>query len=306
MKIRNFSRVMAFLAIASLSMHAQAQSPICFGSDVHMGDAAYSNFANLLKNEVSASNFFGLVGDQVKHSHTTYPDAYYDFVKIGDTIARYAPNVSWIACQGNHDLAPTDQYRTYSPISGPAPCPSQFAEVFVFGTDQFTSPALIYYLSTYLAYLANYIHNGKLKIIMSHYPIHTKRDGVDTAAQTRIFNLLNSASQGTNALDIIFVWGHNHSVSNTYDNGIRRIAIPGQKIASTYSTSYHHPNANRTLNFTYLQAGYIVGTSSNPNNTTGSVSTILTTTSNRDTCKIKLTGQNWTKIPRKDPYHDSW
>ncbi|MDD7494916.1 MAG: vWA domain-containing protein, partial [Eubacteriales bacterium] len=92
--------------------------------------------------------------------------------------------------------------------------------------------------------------------VVSHLPLHysmrTKNDG-DGMYANYIFDVLNAA--GANGLNIIFLYGHDHS--NGWDDYLGGSAVylaKGDKIniAQASKTSFKE----ETLNFTYMNAGY--------------------------------------------------
>ena len=94
--------------------------------------------------------------------------------------------------------------------------------------------------------------------VMSHLPLHysmrTLKGGNDGMHANYIFDVLNEA--GADGLNIIFLFGHNHS--HGWDDYIGGAAIYLTKgdsinIAQNSTTTY----TTETLNFTYLNAGYV-------------------------------------------------
>lgn len=93
--------------------------------------------------------------------------------------------------------------------------------------------------------------------IVSHLPLHysmrTSQDG-DARYANYIFDVLNEA--GADGLNIIFLFGHDHS--NGWDDYLGGSAVYLAKgdtinIAQASQTNY----AAKTLNFTYMNAGYV-------------------------------------------------
>ncbi|MCR5150071.1 MAG: metallophosphoesterase [Clostridiales bacterium] len=109
--------------------------------------------------------------------------------------------------------------------------------------------------------------------VLTHVPLHytVRADGKDNLYASYIFDVLNEKA---NQLDIVFLFGHNHSSEvDNYIGGSVNFFKPGDKInipdpenKSTVTFS------EKTLNFTYLNYGY-VGYSNNANSD-GSVNTL--------------------------------
>ncbi len=107
-------------------------------------------------------------------------------------------------------------------------------------------------------YLDNKLAQGYSKpiFIMNHFPLHwgyrTQKDGVGTNAY-RFFNVINEAAG--NGLNIIYLFGHNHS--NGYDDSMGGSSIFLKK-GDTIQVCQGSKKAYKeeTLNFTYMNSGY--------------------------------------------------
>ncbi len=108
--------------------------------------------------------------------------------------------------------------------------------------------------------LNSMISSGDLRpvIVLTHVPLHhTLRNSAgDNMYASYIFNILNKAAE---KLDIIFLFGHNHSgTHDDYIGGSVNFMAPGDTVRiplpdKTGSDCY----TNETLNFTYTNCGYI-------------------------------------------------
>ena len=95
-------------------------------------------------------------------------------------------------------------------------------------------------------------------IILTHVPLHhtTRNSAGDNMYASYIFNAINKAAE---KLDIIFIFGHNHSgTHDDYIGGSVNYMAPGDSIRiplpdKTGEDCY----TNETLNFTYSNCGYI-------------------------------------------------
>jgi hypothetical protein len=61
---------------------------------------------------------------------------------------------------------------------------------------------------------------------MSHYPLHTNGNKVDTSAALEIFDTLQTYGE---YLEIVFLWGHNHR-DVKWDQYVEKVALPGETI----------------------------------------------------------------------------
>ena len=98
--------------------------------------------------------------------------------------------------------------------------------------------------------------------MLSHLPLHSKRNNIDQTAAVRIFDTLQKYGE---SLDIVFLWGHNHSRAE-YDDNVDYVALPGETIAiDSISENDRYliaSVANSELRFTCLNAGYVQAASS--------------------------------------------
>lgn len=168
--------------------------------------------------------------------------------------------------QGNHDLAATPGL---APNGNNDPASGAYG-VYLIPEDQYgewgntateTKKAAAE-LKTYLD--AKVSANWKKPIfIINHIPLHwgnrTMKDGSGSQAYL-LFDVLNEA--GAKGLNIIYLFGHNHS--SGYDDFLGSSAIylkKGDSIEIAHGTK--HQVETETLNFTYMNAGYVGYNSSN-------------------------------------------
>jgi len=280
MKKRKYLAFVMLLAIILIFTTNKAQAFV-FGSDVHpaYGDESnpnLNNLANLLS--FIYDDGIGLCGDNVRRESGPNGQLQMDYYAIMSVIANCYYNYDWTVyptvytSKGNHDLNVNGEinYKTYDLdyADYPRQYENDYLEVFAINSDSFnnsTTPSILN------AWLNNQRSNGKIKVIMSHFPLHTKRSGYPTnwfpsaQAQTNIYNTIDywtktdNPSRNGGPLDIVFLWGHNHDAALQQQENIDKIAAPGEKMAISYNSNVHHANANKTLNFTYLNAGFVLG-----------------------------------------------
>ncbi|MBQ7888154.1 MAG: metallophosphoesterase family protein [Erysipelotrichaceae bacterium] len=118
--------------------------------------------------------------------------------------------------------------------------------------------------------LSKYLHNkiihdsSKPVFIFSHLPLHyTMRTFYDADVQygSLIVDVINEAA--SHGLNVYYLYGHNHS--NGYDDYLGGAAVymkPGDTIYVSELTDPQLPAVKKTLNFTYFNAGYLLGYSS--------------------------------------------
>ncbi|HEX2958696.1 MAG TPA: metallophosphoesterase [Chitinispirillaceae bacterium] len=279
MKMRKYLAFVMLPAIILIFSTNKAQAFV-FGSDVHpeynQNDGSYNDNLDNLSELLS---FFyddgvGLVGDNVRRGSGTPFQLQLDYYALNYVISQSTYNwnngnyVTNFMSKGNHDLNVNGEinYKTYNLDYDdyyPFEYDNDYLEVFAINSDYFNdaaTPGILY------AWLETQRSNGKVKVIMSHFPLHTKRTGVGPTpqAQTDIYNVIdywtreNNPARNGGALDIVFLWGHNHDADLQQRENIDKIAVPGEKMAISYNPQYNHPNADKILNFTYLNAGFVL------------------------------------------------
>ena len=162
--------------------------------------------------------------------------------------------------QGNHDLAATPGL---APNGNNDPASGDYG-VYLIPEDQYgewgnTATETKQAAAELKAYLdAKVSANWKKPIfIINHIPLHwgnrTMADGSGSQAYL-LFDVLNEA--GAKGLNIIYLFGHNHS--SGYDDFLGSSAIylkKGDSIEIAHGTKYQVET--ETLNFTYMNAGYV-------------------------------------------------
>lgn len=168
--------------------------------------------------------------------------------------------------QGNHDLAATPGL---APNGNNDPASGDYG-VYLIPEDQYgewgNTPNETKQAAAELkAYLdAKIAANWKKPIfVINHIPLHwgnrTLKDGSGTQGY-QLFNVLNEA--GGKGLNIIYLFGHNHS--SGYDDFLGSSAIylkKGDTMEVAQGSKYDYKT--ETLKFTYMNAGYVGYNSSN-------------------------------------------
>lgn len=171
--------------------------------------------------------------------------------------------------QGNHDLAATPGL---APSGNNDPASGAYG-AYIIPEDQYgewgnTATETKQAAADLKAYLDAKAAAGWKKpiFIINHIPLHwgnrTLKDGSGTQGY-QLFNVLNEA--GAKGLNIIYLFGHNHS--SGYDDFLGSSAIylkKGDKMEVAQGSKYDYKT--ETLNFTYMNAGYVGYNSSNDSN----------------------------------------
>ena len=172
----------------------------------------------------------------------------------------YGTSVAEVFCQGNHDQVT----QGTGGLTGSGAHDEANYGVYVIDEDDYmwrnSGEARIKQTAENLGvYLAAKIVEKYAKpiFVVSHLPLHynmrTKNDG-DGKYANYIFDVLNAA--GENGLNIIFLYGHDHS--NGWDDYLGGSCVYLAKgdeinIAQSSQTDF----AVKTLNFSYLNAGFV-------------------------------------------------
>ncbi len=252
-------------AFASSTFDSKAYTTIVTGSDFQdAGTKAYDRFARILdvmkKDGLKTPDTMLVGGDFTK--------VLFDYANPGITLIKKSLTEAYpkmdenavIAIQGNHDNVASGFTKTgfYDMGTYCLYCINEDA----FPWNQFIRPSkgVEKLADDILEKLNNMISKNDLRpvILISHVPLHhtSRMNGGDNKYASYIFNVINKAAK---KLDIIFLFGHNHSSS--YDDYIGgsvnflkagdTIRIP--EISNKIKTSY----TEEKLNFTYTNFGYV-------------------------------------------------
>lgn len=269
---RTVSRIGALLLALVMMLSLLPTSVLATGSEPTVVIAG-SDFQNPRGNEAGAQTVTNIL-TQMQNAGYTEADGFlccgdydYEYVETeaGITALKNAVTSTYntladdrmVFVQGNHDAATANGLAT----SG-AHDADEYG-VFVINEDDYmwnnsneatiknTAATLETYLDAKVA--ASY---DKPIFVLSHLPLHysmrTRNDG-DGMYANYIFDVLNAA--GANGLNIIFLYGHDHS--NGWDDYLGGSCVYLAKgkninIAQGSKTNFH----TETLNFTYMNAGF--------------------------------------------------
>ena len=157
-------------------------------------------------------------------------------------------NVPGVYTTGNHEYNPGDYGSTGSEApSNTYKISAQGAEglnykIYCLGSESWSST----YSETQISSLRTYLSNagtGKPIFIITHFPLHYYNSRSTTNAD-KVIDLLNTAANS--GQKIVFLWGHNHTMKDTYYDYIYR---PNESI------QYDSSGNSKTLKFYYGAAG---------------------------------------------------
>ena len=262
----------------------EAYASVVTGSDFQYShDTAYNRFTkvlSLMKADGLETPHSMLVGGD--YTRLLFDDAKPGMYQIKRNMLSVYPEMdenSIVCIQGNHDNPSAGFTKTGFYDMG-AYCLYSINEDD-FPWLQYLRPAMKSKIKSLAADIESklnaMIENGDTRpvFVLTHVPLHhtVRAQGGDNRYASYIFNVLNEAGK---KLDVVFLFGHNHS--DTYDDYIGgsvnflqagdeiRIPDPKKLSKSEYLTE--------TLNFTYLNCGYIGYSGNTVSDTSTNVLTI--------------------------------
>ena len=251
--------VSLFAASATTVFAAEKETIIIAGSDyqTHDGTAHIELILNAMKADGIQPDKLLFGGDySLEHSHATSTAGVAELKNFFSAKLGLDDNDMTFA-QGNHDP------ETTGGLTGWGNLDPAYGD---YGLYVVEDPTLAQEWGSYDAasvaalqlYLDNKLEIGYNKpiFIMNHFPLHwsyrTQKDGVGTNAY-RFFNVINEAAG--NGLNIIYLFGHNHS--NGYDDSLGGPCIFLKKGDTIEIAQGDKKTAKaETLNFTYMNSGY--------------------------------------------------
>ena len=280
-------KIEKYVATDKLYVKESKEPVIVFGSD-YQGEAPYQNMKDLLKT-VSKNikpNLFVMCGDYRNTLDDNYKESEKGILELSEMI-NFTFDVPVITIQGNHDLSNTlglpkkDYFETDNYI------------IYMINRDKYPnnqnedeiSKKIVEQTSNKLEKFLKDKKTNKPIFIVTHVPLHytNRNNGEDNKYASILFDVINKYSKN---LDIVFLFGHNHS--GTYDDYIGGSVNYIPKGDDIYIGG---SNKKEKLNFTYMNAGYI-GFS---NNTVSDSSTNVLTLTSVKVTKDNLEIQRYTK-----------
>lgn len=283
------SILLVILMTISLSVYAFAQGPcdpeayttIITASDFQSGDLNsynryYPDILNRMKSSGVPTPDAVLIGGD--YSQMSGDIASAGILKINDITTSVYSGVnknSIICIQGNHDLSSSGYTKTGLYDMGTYMLYAINEDDYPEKEDILGNSAVKKTAKNLKSSLDNLVskHEVRPVIIMTHVPLHhsARRDGADNKYSSLLFDVINNAAK---TLDIVFLFGHNHSGS--YDNylgGSVNFLKPGDTIRipnSDRPSEYR----NNTLNFTYTNFGYVMNSGNSNNSGSTNVPTV--------------------------------
>jgi hypothetical protein len=252
---------LAISLFAGISVGTAAEGDtiyLAFTSDVHYDTAYEQNHLDVwltnIQKVVDGIDYMGFCGD-VGSAYAATTDKYWEFVQAAiDTANKYVESGFIknrnIFVDGNHEWYPSaGGDKTNNPDH---PTVKQFEPIgesvrtddyiiYSFGAASTAANHAQEFLDEDIETLKAYLETAPTDIpiiILTHFPIHCFSSRYSNNAD-KMIDLLN------NSHNVIFLWGHNHNVNDTYYD---RVHVAGDELEIT-------DNVFRNIAFTYLAAG---------------------------------------------------
>ena len=238
------------------------------------GATIVTNILNAMKGDVTTADGFICAGDYDYNMDTTDSEVLGHRNALKNAVETvYGTGLAEVYVQGNHDQVKPNPNTNGLSVSGAHDTDAY--GVYVINEDDYMWASNASYSNTsysgmsaeaivkqtaekLAAYLAAKVaaKDSRPIFVVSHLPLHysmrTHRDG-DCKYANYIFDVLNAA--GENGLNIIFMYGHNHS--HGWDNYLGGAAVYLAKGETIYIAQGRTDKAvPETLNFTYMNAGF--------------------------------------------------
>lgn len=246
-----------YVIVDKLKVNDEEEPIILFGSD-YQGEDRYNNTKEILEiiKKYIEPNLFIMCGDYRITLDDNYVESEEGILELSKLFKEYYNDVPLITIQGNHDISSVvgipkkDYFETDKYI------------IYIINKDNYTdnqgnnenSKEMVENTSNKLSkYLEEQINNKSNKpiFIVTHVPLHysNRNNGEDNKYAYILFDTINKYSKD---LDIVFLFGHNHS--SDYDDYIGGSI---NYISKGSNMNVGGTNKEEVINFTYMNAGYV-------------------------------------------------
>ncbi|MBQ8830713.1 MAG: VWA domain-containing protein [Oscillospiraceae bacterium] len=250
--------IVGLLPMGAIAFAASDTEYLFIATDRHANTSIIGNIINNIESNIGENeiDYLALGGDMVGsgNSHPAYNSSEVLGEATGATTSLSAANVDIVA--GIHDMNVTDDAGIVLPYQGG--CAEIYAgdKYYVYGVEEYCISEDSNE-SNWSAQAQKFVDwaNGsaidksKAIIVVSHYPLHAKRDDNDGAYYWH--QALNEVATGggiTVERDIVFFHGHNHTVDgNEYV----------YNVGDTMEIQNGSSTTSDTIYYTYATAGYL-------------------------------------------------
>lgn len=231
-----------------------------FATDRHANTSIIGTMINNMEAKIGENKleYLGLGGDMVG-SGNSHP-AYNSSTVLGEvtsaTSSLSAANVDIVA--GIHDTNVTDDAGIVLPYTGGGANIYEGDKYYVYGVPESCISGEVSAVdpeteaNDFITWAnGSDIDKSKVIIVLSHYPLHQRRNDNDGAVYwAEALNTVAVGDDTTIDRDVVFFWGHNHTGETSADTAVYHV-VPGGSI------SVQGGSSSQTIYFTYANAGYL-------------------------------------------------
>ncbi len=273
--------VLGLMPTAALPVNATAGNGdiiLAFSSDIHNEPAGESaerlgNWIAKVNREVGGSgiDFMTFCGDMGRSQNETVnndkdvfsPEGYMAWCQAAMTAADEALPGKTAYTTGNHDINDGGYVVNRTPPYASGTTQSKFVidtmvkqtsryEIYCLGSasgsqEYTTSP--VNQIKALADYLGTCTDRNKIYIIATHYPLHYYKKGYNSRTTGNAYSVIETINKAIDSkgITVVFVWGHNHYLS---DSNYNQIYKPGDSLQYTSNS-----NDKSNIKFWYVPAG---------------------------------------------------
>lgn len=243
-------------AIAEVSYEASSTDYLFVATDRHANTTIIGNIIDNMESNIQAQlDYVALGGDMVGsgNSHPEYDSSEVLAEVTGAASYMFASNVDIVA--GIHDKNVNDDADIVLPYTGGGAQIYEGEDFYVYGVEEYciSDDSTESYWTTEAEKFVNWANSvadtSKAIIVVSHYPLHAKRDDNDGAyIWHTALNDVATNDAGEVVRNVVFFHGHNHTVdSNEYV----------YNVGDTMSIQNGSNTTSEKIQYTYATAGYL-------------------------------------------------
>ena len=269
--MKKFKKMLAWLLALSMvagylpanTMTAEAANDkdyLFLATDRHTNTSILATMINAMEDDIGENelDYLGLGGDMVGsgNNHPEYNSSTVLSEITGATTSLSATNVDIVA--GIHDMNVNDDAGIVLPYSGGGAQIYEGNNYYVYGVPESCISGDVSGVdpeteaNDFVTWAnGSDIDKSKVIIVLSHYPLHQRRNDNDGASYWA--TALNKVAVGDDTSidrNIAFFWGHNHTSESSADTAVYHVAPNG-------SISVQGGSSSQTIYFTYANAGYL-------------------------------------------------
>ena len=234
-------------------------------TDRHTNTSIIATMINNMEKNIGENelDYLGLGGDMVGsgNTHPAYDSSTVLSEVTGATSSLSATNVDIVA--GIHDMNVNDDAGIVLKYQGGGAEIYEGNKFYVYGVEEYCisedsdSSNWSAQAQAFVDWANGAdIDKSKVIIVLSHYPLHQRRDDNDGASYwVEALNKVAAGDDGVIDRDVAFFWGHNHTGESSADTAVYHVKPNG-------TISVQGGSSSQTIYFSYANAGYLNAKSS--------------------------------------------